>query len=166
MTPCTQHLNTSIAFPPGEKAHLGRPLTPFPFLVRLPERPLDRAPVWVKEQPGRGSHLPALPLPLAREHCPLSCPHSIAKVNRDLSVAKCSSYFLVLFSLDLLGAPGSVDPLLPSGSSSNLCDAILRVFLLPPRLLLLCSFKLSSVCSPLRPRTLSAALGTHDTLLG
>lgn len=94
----------------------------------------------------------ALPLlPLTVEPCLPACPHrSIAKVNSDLLlnvVAKCGSYFLILFLLDPRGASGSTDPL-PSGNSLlTSVMPVFPVFLLPPWLLLLCSFGSPSVCS-------------------
>lgn len=75
-------------------------------------------------------------------------PNSIAKVNSNLLVAKCSPCFLILLLLDLLGASGSIDPLLLSGNS--LLTSVMPLwwfFFPPPWLLLLCSCEVPSVCS-------------------
>ena len=69
--------------------------------------------------------------------------------------------FLGLFSLNLLEASGSVDPLLPSGNSSDFSDSPILVFAPTLWLLLLYSFKLSSVCCHSLPwDSVSSALDT------
>ena len=73
----------------------------------------------MKEQTGRGSHFACTSSPPTHPGTlPANLPPALhCQSDRNLLVAKCSSCFLILLLLDLLGASGSIDSLPPSGNS-------------------------------------------------
>lgn len=142
------------SIPKHSKPYLACPLSLLSFLIRLPEGPQERgASVGERaagEMPSLCPHFltPAHPSSAAANfYSHHSMDPALAKVNSGLLVAKHSSNFLALLVLGPLGASGAVDPFfLPETLLPLRCHTFL-VFLLPPWLLLLCSFEVSSACS-------------------